>query len=212
MLERGGHQPLSLFGRAWHQLRSAVFPLHTHTPRSESEPGPDLEQQLATPLRWHYGRIHAGHAARRAAHQIFATIFGPSAVPVNRVRPILAGQMANSYTVEQGLALIREGLNVTPSSVLYAIAGAPYIFPSAVPDGGANEVPGLTVDQLVSGLAQGVTIAPMPARTHTVAGRACPPRGTVFAWWRTRAGWDTYVRPVRAIVMKCMNAKGSAWP
>lgn len=129
--------------------------------------------------------------------EIFATIFGPSAVPVNRVRPILAGQMANSYTVEQGLALIREGLNVTSSSVLYAIAGAPYIFPSAVPDGGADEVSGLTVDQLVSGLAQGITIAPMPARTHTVAGRACP-RGTVFAWWRTRAaGISMYVQYAR---------------
>jgi len=90
---------------------------------------------------------------------IFKETWGAAAINT-RVRPVLAGQMANSFVVSEGLRLLDEGLGVAPASVIYAISGAPYIFPSAIPDGEADEVPGLTKDQILDGLAAGVANAP----------------------------------------------------
>jgi len=90
---------------------------------------------------------------------IFKAVWGPAAINT-RVRPVLAGQMANSFIVSEGLRLIDEGLGVKPDTAIYAISGAPYIFPAAIPDGEADEVPGLTKDQILDGLAAGVANAP----------------------------------------------------
>ena len=90
---------------------------------------------------------------------IFKAVWGPAAINT-RVRPVLAGQMANSFIVSEGLRLIDEGLGRKPDTVIYAISGAPYVFPSAIPDGEADEVPGLTKDQILDGLAAGVANAP----------------------------------------------------
>ena len=90
---------------------------------------------------------------------IFKAVWGPAAIKT-RVRPVLAGQMANSFIVSEGLRLIDEGLGRRPDTVIYAISGAPYVFPAAIPDGEADEVPGLTKDQILDGLAAGVANAP----------------------------------------------------
>lgn len=90
---------------------------------------------------------------------LFRGVWGSAAMNT-RIRPVLAGQMANPYVVSEGLRLIETGLGVAPGNVLYAISGAPYIFASAVPDGNADETPGLTVTQILDGLAAGVANAP----------------------------------------------------
>jgi hypothetical protein len=90
---------------------------------------------------------------------IFKTVWGAAAINT-RVRPVLAGQMANSFIVEEGLGVVDRGLNVRPNTVFYAISGAPYIYPSATPDEASDEVPGMTVQQILDGLAAGVTNAP----------------------------------------------------
>jgi hypothetical protein len=91
-----------------------------------------------------------------------------------RVRPVLAGQMANRFIVTEGLRLIDEGLKRKPADVIFAISGAPYIFPSAIPDGQADEVPGLTSQQILNGLAAGVANAPNDSaygyETHAALG------------------------------------------
>jgi hypothetical protein len=89
---------------------------------------------------------------------IFKTVWGASAINT-RVRPVLAGQMANSFIVSEGLRVIDEGLGIRPDTVFYAISGAPYIFAAAIPDGGADETPGLTEQQILDGLALGVANA-----------------------------------------------------
>jgi VCBS repeat protein len=90
---------------------------------------------------------------------IFKTVWGAGAINT-RVRPVLAGQMANSFIVSEGLRLVDEGLNIRPDTVFYAISGAPYIFPSAVPNGDSDETPGMTSAQILTGLAAGVANAP----------------------------------------------------
>jgi isocitrate dehydrogenase len=90
---------------------------------------------------------------------IFRSVWGTPAINT-RVRPVLAGQMANSFIVSEGLRMIDEGLDVRPDTVFYAISGAPYIFPSAIPDGNSDEGAGLTSEQILNGLAQGVANAP----------------------------------------------------
>ncbi len=90
---------------------------------------------------------------------IFKTVWGPTAINT-RVRPVLAGQMANSFILTEGLRLIDEGLNIRPDTVIYAISGAPYVFPAALPDGNADETPGMTTAQILAGIADGVANAP----------------------------------------------------
>ena len=86
---------------------------------------------------------------------IFKAVWGPSAINT-RVRPVLAGQMANSFIVNEGLRYVDEILNVRPDTVFYALAGAPYIFASANADANADETPGLTKDQILDGMQAGV--------------------------------------------------------
>jgi hypothetical protein len=90
---------------------------------------------------------------------IFKEEWGTAAINT-RVRPVLAGQMANRFVISEGLRLIDEGLKIQPSSVIYAISGAPYVFPSSVPDGNADETPGLSTQAILDGLAAGVSNAP----------------------------------------------------
>lgn len=90
---------------------------------------------------------------------IFKTVWGAASINT-RVRPVLAGQMATSFRVSEGLRVIDEGLNVRPNSVFYALSGAPYIFADAKPDAAADEVSGLTQDKLLSGMQAGVDNAP----------------------------------------------------
>lgn len=89
---------------------------------------------------------------------IFKTVWGASAINT-RVRPILAGQMANSFIVTEGLRLVDEGLDIRPDTVFYGISGAPYIFASAVPNSEADEVPGMSVQQILDGINAGVANA-----------------------------------------------------
>lgn len=90
---------------------------------------------------------------------IFKSVWGATAINT-RVRPVLAGQMATSFRVSEGLRVIDEGLNLRPNTVFYALAGAPYIFADAKPDAAADEVSGLTLDKLLSGMQAGVDNAP----------------------------------------------------
>jgi hypothetical protein len=55
---------------------------------------------------------------------------------------------------------VDEGMNIRPNTVFYALSGAPYIFGSANNDSNADEVAGLTVDQLIAGMTAGVANAP----------------------------------------------------
>ena len=118
---------------------------------------------------------------------IFREVWGPAAMNA-RVRPVLAGQMASPYVVTEGLRLLETGLGVAPASVVYAISGAPYVFPSATPDGGVDETPGLTTRQILDGLAAGVASAP---RAYAYAAHAA-----LAAWYGLRVvgyegGFDT---------------------
>ena len=90
---------------------------------------------------------------------IFRTVWGTAAINT-RVRPVLAGQMANSFIVTEGINLIDTGFNVRPNSVFYAISGAPYIFPSANNLASDDEVPGLTAAQLLTAMGSGLSNAP----------------------------------------------------
>lgn len=122
---------------------------------------------------------------------IFRGVWGEAAINT-RVRPVLAGQMANPYVVEQGLELIEEGLGVAPASVIYAIAGAPYVFASAAPDGEADETPGLTAQQILDGLAAGVANAPSDSDAYQYHRHA-----RLAAWYGLEvlayeAGFDTF--------------------
>ena len=96
---------------------------------------------------------------------LFKTVWGAPAINT-RVRPVLAGQMANSFIVTEGLRLVDEGLGIKPDTVFYAISGAPYIFPAAIPDGNADEAPGLTTQQILDGLAAGVANAPSDSNAY----------------------------------------------
>lgn len=120
-----------------------------------------------SPLRYDGNTNETTLAQRRVAlrlkqiSDIFRTVWGPAAINT-RVRPVLAGQMANSSIVAEGLAMVEHprGLNTAPNAVFYAISGAPYIFASADNDGNADEAPGMTVQQILDGMAAGVANAP----------------------------------------------------
>jgi hypothetical protein len=98
---------------------------------------------------------------------IFKTVWGAAAINT-RVRPVLAGQMANSFIVSEGLEMVDNvnGLNRRPNTVFYAVSGAPYIFPAAIPDGNADETPGMNAQQILDGLAAGVANAPSDANAY----------------------------------------------
>ena len=118
-----------------------------------------------SPLKYDGSNDQNVWAFRRVAKRlkeisdIFKTVWGPSAINT-RVRPVLAGQMANSFIVTEGIDLVDVGLNVRPNTVFYAISGAPYIFPSANNQASDDEVPGLTAAQLLAAIGTGVNNAP----------------------------------------------------
>ena len=137
------------------------------------------------PTVWAFRRV-----AKRTKEisDVFASVWGANAVN-GRVRVVLAGQMANAFIVEEGLELIRSGMRTTPSSVLYAISGAPYIFPSATNDAAADEVPGITAAQILQGIAAGVANAPTSYLYEEHAG--------LSAWYGLKVlgyegGFDTF--------------------
>jgi hypothetical protein len=80
---------------------------------------------------------------------IFRSVFGEAEFRA-RVRPVLAGQLAQSVTVRQGLEFIERTYG-PPKKFLSAVAGAPYFYV-----GPADASTTLTVDQILSGLSQGV--------------------------------------------------------
>jgi hypothetical protein len=141
--------------------------LHGGTPFNGAAVNRDLAvaSPAGSPLRFDGTTEPATLGYRRVALRlkqvadIFRGVWGPAAMNT-RVRPVLAGQMANPYVVNEGLRLLETGLGVAPGNVIYAISGAPYIFPSATPDGGVDETPGLTVTQILDGMAAGVANAP----------------------------------------------------
>ena len=119
---------------------------------------------------------------------IFASVWGPGAINT-RVRPVLAGQMANAFIVEEGLEVIRAGMQTAPAAVFHAISGAPYIFPSATNDASADEAPGLTAAQILQGIAAGVANAPRSYLYEEHAG--------LSAWYGLKVlayegGFDTF--------------------
>jgi hypothetical protein len=119
---------------------------------------------------------------------IFKTVWGAGAINT-RVRPVLAGQMANNFIVDEGLRLVDQGLNIRPNTVFYAISGAPYIFPSANADGTSDETPGLTAQQILNGMAAGVANAPSVYQYASHAG--------LGAWYGLKvvgyeAGFDNF--------------------
>ena len=125
----------------------------------------EVAANAASPLRFDGSTDQNTWANRRVALRlkqigdIFRTVWGGAAINT-RIRPVLAGQMATSFRVSEGLRVIDEGLNIRPDTVFYAIAGAPYLFASAIPDADADEVAGLSVDQILAGISAGVTNAP----------------------------------------------------
>jgi hypothetical protein len=126
---------------------------------------------------------------------IFRTVWGAGAINT-RVRPVLAGQMANSFIVSEGLRVVDEGLNVRPSTVFYAISGAPYIFAEANVQSGnaadADEVAGLTLEQLISKLQQAVAGAPSDSTGYQYTNHAA-----LGAWYGLKVnayemGFDSF--------------------
>ena len=140
---------------------------------------------VTDPNIWTFRRV--GKRSKEIA-DIFASVWGPGALNT-RVRVVLAGQMGNSFVVSEGLDVVDRGMGTRPSSVFYAISGAPYIFPSATNDDGADETPGLTADQILEGIAAGVANAPRSYEYEAHAGLA--------AWHGLRVlgyegGFDTF--------------------
>jgi uncharacterized repeat protein (TIGR02543 family) len=127
---------------------------------------------------------------------IFRSVWGDAAINT-RVRPVLAGQMANRFIVTEGLRLIDEGLKRKPDAVIYAISGAPYIFPSAAPNGSADEVPGLTSQQILDGLAAGVANAPTESNDESQNAYGYLTHAALGAWYGVKvvayeAGFDNF--------------------
>lgn len=79
----------------------------------------------------------------------FRLVFGASAINT-RVRPVLAGQVANPDVVREGLVYIKKTYG-TPKKYIYAIASAPYF---GVWDADSN--PNLTKDQVLDALSASV--------------------------------------------------------
>jgi hypothetical protein len=122
---------------------------------------------------------------------IFRTVWGPAAYDA-RVRLVLAGQMSNAFVVSEGLRLIDEGLGIRPHTVIHAIAGAPYIFAAATPSAQADEAAGLTVTQILDGMAAGVANAPNESNAYQYLSHA-----GLGAWYGVKvmayeAGFDSF--------------------
>lgn len=102
------------------------------------------------PYYWAFRRVAA--RAKRVG-EIFKTEFGEQAGFV-RVRPVLAGQIANPEVLKQGL-LYTEAVLGPPRLHFYALAGAPY-FGLGESDASTN----LSVDQVIAALDVAVRSVP----------------------------------------------------
>ncbi len=89
---------------------------------------------------------------------LFKIVFGQAAINT-RVRVVLAGQMANSFIVSEGLRVVQEGMGVPVGDVFYAIGGAPYYFLGT--DDVVDATNNATVVQILDGLQQEVDAAPV---------------------------------------------------
>ena len=119
-------------------------------------------------------RLTAYNAAIRIP-ALFRGVFGSGAVGQHaRVRPVLAGQVAYSEPILQGLRYL-ESVWGQPSTMLHALAGAPYF--------GAGTGNLSTVPQLLQRVAEGV------AALHPSAGwgrgGGLQQHATLAAWYRT---------------------------
>ena len=112
-----------------------------------------------SPLNYDGSTDHYVWAKRRVANQlrkisnIFASVYGSGAINTT-VRPVLAGQGANTSTASQGLQMINAVFGA-PNTFFYAIAQAPYFQLKA-----SDDVPGLTVDQIIGYLQTAVADGP----------------------------------------------------
>jgi hypothetical protein len=116
------------------------FAIHRDLAAAEAaSPSSALRFDGATdPNAWTFRRT--GKRTKEIA-DIFASVWGSRRPEQPRAhRP--GGQMSNSFVLTEGLDVVDRGLGTRPASVFYAISGAPYIFPSATNDDGADEVPG----------------------------------------------------------------------
>jgi hypothetical protein len=83
---------------------------------------------------------------------IFGAVFTGDVGPNKRVRPVLAGQVANTEVVRQGLVYL-EAVWGPPGTIIHAIAGAPYFNLGDE----ANSNPNLTVDQVIDAMNASIT-------------------------------------------------------
>lgn len=88
---------------------------------------------------------------------IFRSVFAEHAA-YDRVRPVLAGQIANTEVLRQGLKVC-EAAYGPPRNYFYALAGAPYFNLQAV-----DQKADLTVDQVIAAL--GASAASLPSEYH----------------------------------------------
>lgn len=93
--------------------------------------------------QWYWQWRRTALRAKQIGDQ-FAAVFGESARPNGRVRPILAGQVVQILVADEGLRYL-EAVYGAPSKYLYAIAGAPYF---NLGDG--NNIDGLTSQQVLT--------------------------------------------------------------
>ena len=151
-----------------------------------ASPSSPLRYDGATdPNLWAFRRV--GKRLKEIG-DVFASVWGASAIN-DRVRLVLAGQMANSFIVEQGLDMVESGLGIPPSRAFYAISGAPYVFPSGTNDPDADEASGLGAAQILSGIAAGANAAPASYEYEAHAG--------IGAWYGLKVlayegGFDTF--------------------
>jgi hypothetical protein len=93
--------------------------------------------------QWYWQWRRTALRAKQIGDQ-FAAVFGASARPNGRIRPILAGQVVQILVADEGLRYL-EAVWGAPSKFLYAIAGAPYF---NLGDG--NNIDGLTSQQVLT--------------------------------------------------------------
>lgn len=95
----------------------------------------------------------------------FASVWGSGAID-NRIRPVLASQIANPYLLQTGLDFIQNTYGA-PNHFLYGVAGAPYFNLN-----GQDSQTNLSVDQVLSAMSDSIT--------------------QVEQWYPAYAHWATY--------------------
>lgn len=161
-LQAGLNPAINVYVEYSNELWNAAFPQFAIQKQLAID---EVNANAASVLRYDGSIDQNVWAFRRVAKRlkeisnIFSTVWGAPAINT-RIRPVLAGQMANSFIVTEGINLIDAGFNIRPNTVFYAISGAPYIFPSANNQASDDETQGLTSTQILTAIGNGVTNAP----------------------------------------------------